>query len=722
MKGRLWFVLVIANCCSALFGIEFYVSPSGNDGNPGTFEKPFATLEKARDAIREIKSRQSFIPEGAAVYLRQGVYSLSDGFELNGLDGGLSGSPIVYSGYEDETVCLSGGKPLSPTSIKKVTDQKILDRIIDANARKNLYYVDLRKEGITDYGQVYPRPDLKCELFFNKRFLPLARYPNDGWLKITDVPQNGPKLENPGRPDWVIDGIPRGKHYGRFICADNRCSSWSDQNDIYAMGYWVYDWADEIIKIEKINTATHEVYPARPYHRYGFQKDARYYFLNVLEEIDTPGEWYIDRNKGILYLWPPSAVGKGQLVFPTLSVAMIRMNDVSNVIIKNLKFESSRSGGITITGGSGNLISNCSFSNLGNTAVKILGGVNNGICDCNISELSGGGVEITGGDRKTLTPCNNFARNNEVHHFSRIYRTYNAGIKIAGVGITLSHNYIHDCPHEGIDFQGNDFLIEYNELTRVCQETEDVGAMYGMMDWTYCGTVIRYNYFHQIHGQSKYCDTKGVYLDLPVGGLVLYGNIFNDLDTGFFTNSGRNNLIQNNIFIKCNPSIHLNVYRADEQFKPGGDWKLVEKLREMNCQAPPYSLRYPWLKKVLEKGDDPAIPYGNVIKNNISYGGKFLNLHAELNFSLAKVLDNAVADPVMCTWRNMFQEQSTGEVIYKYGDPNMTAKLNSFGNLLVDPNGAAVLISGNYSLPQDHPALKQGFRQIPFDRIGLQKK
>ncbi|GAG97513.1 unnamed protein product, partial [marine sediment metagenome] len=281
----------------------------------------------------------------------------------------------------------------------------------------------------------------------------------------------------------------------------------------------------------------------------------------------------------------------------------------------------------------------------------------NGVLSCDFKELSGRGIHLSGGDRKTLTPSNHFAKNNHIYNFSRIHKTYHPAINVDGVGQNISHNYIHDAPHTGLTFAGNEHVFSYNEICRVALETGDVGAIGIAMDWSYCGNLLEYNYIHNVHGSGRYVPAKGIYQDLPVGGSTVYGNIFYDLDEGFMTNSGRYNVIVNNVFVKCTPSIFLNVYRAPSHFVLGGPWKLVERLDRINYRKPPYAKEYPWLPRVLAKNDDPPIPYGNIIVNNISYDGRFLHLHQQVDFNEILVEKNIIADTEVLDWRKVDQEQ-----------------------------------------------------------------
>ncbi|MEN8230110.1 MAG: right-handed parallel beta-helix repeat-containing protein [Bacteroidota bacterium] len=704
----------------------FYVSTTGNNSWSGRLpapntrgdDGPFATLEKARDAIRSLKEAGPLPQGGVTVDIRGGIYPISETFQLTSEDSGTKNAPVTWRAYRKEKVCFTGGKAL--TGFEPVNDPVILKRMDKAGHGKILK-TDLKARGITNYGEIDRTTGRKMELFFNGKYMPIARYPNKGWLHIADVPQHGDELINRGRDAWKIEGIPRGRHYGRFAYAGDRPSRWSDVDDIYIHGYWVYDWWDEVLKIKSINTNSREIYPQSD-SRYGFQKDARYYFMNILEELDSPGEWYLDKQEGILYFWPPADIKESKISFPLLDSVMVSLEQTSNVTFEEIVFESGRAGAIKIAGGSNNKIAGCSFSNFGNDAVVIEGGRENGIISCDIYEVAATGIDLSGGDRKTLTEAKNYATNNHIHRFARIFKTYRPGINLSGVGNIINHNLVHDAPHSGMMYSGNEHLFEFNEIHHVAEETGDVGAIYTVKDWTFCGNVIRHNYFHHIHGVGQFVHSKGIYLDLPVGGTTIYGNVFYDLEHGFFTNSGRHIVIENNIFIKCYPSVKIDVYRAPANFLPGGPWRLVEKLEEVNYKNPPYSTRYPWLPKILSEGDDPAIPCENVVVRNISYGGKWMDLHSELDFSTVTVKDNLIADPVICTWREQFQEQEKGFKEYKYGDSEMARLLEDNGNMVINTDpGFIDAAKGNFCLKDDSPAFKLGFKRIPVEKIGLYK-
>ena len=345
-----------------------------------------------------------------------------------------------------------------------------------------------------------------------------------------------------------------------------------------------FDWADTYEKVAAINTAKHEIAIAAPQGAFGYTTGHHWYALNVLEELDTPGEWYLDRKRGILYFWPPSDISKGH---PTVSTVhdLIYLDHVSHVTLRGLTLETCRSTGVTVEGGDHNLIANCTIRNTGSQGAIVADGTNNGLQSCDITETGDGGVSLSGGDRKTLTPAHNFVVNCRIWRYSRWSRTYRPGVGIDGVGNRIAHCLIYDAPHNAILLGGNDHLIEYNEIHHVCLETGDAGAFYMGRDWTMRGNVVRYNYFHDIGGSAgvkgEFHDAMAIYLDDTAAGTTVFGNVCVRAGHAVMVGGGRDDNVSNNIFVDCRPAVSLDgrgIGWAAKYLVPGGGWDMQEKL------------------------------------------------------------------------------------------------------------------------------------------------
>ena len=695
---------------------EFYVSVNGNDQNPGTKQAPFATLERAREAIRNLKKETGLPQGGVRVILTPGTYHRTTTFCLGAEDGGSETSPIVYTGLNKDSVRFVGGDLLD--AWQPVSDPAVKERL-DPQIRDSVYECDLSKLGITDWGVVATaQTDTKrADLLCNGKYMSLARYPDAGeWLKIADVPMNGPKK-------YFYDGIT---HYGRFVYDGDRPSRWKDYSDIWMQGYWVHDWRDGIHRVARIDTVKHEIFPEPPYHVYGYRTGQRYFFMNVLEELTVPGEWYLDRKEGKLYFYPPCPIEEAEIILPELSVPMIEIDSAAYVAIEGITMQASRHGGVVIRGGHHNEVRGCAILNMAHLGIDVEGGTNHGVQSCDLYELAQGAIKMTGGDRKTLTPSGHYIDNTEIYHNGQIFQTQTPAIEMQGVGIRVSHLFLHDTPHTGIFYYGNDHLFEYCEFTRIAQQTGDVGCIYAMADWTFQGNVIRYNYFHDIHSPGHF-GSFAIYPDLPNGGMHVYGNIFYNIDWVFHTNSGRGMLVENNLILKSN-GFSYKVWPFKDIFFPKGAWQIVEHMEEVNYDQPPYSTRYPVLQQLakdMQQSDSTVqvmerqLCKDNLIRNNIATGDIFLRFIGPVDLKQVVVQDNLIASEVPYTHSPI----NTYDDFNSYTDnaPEVIAQLKAMHNIITkDEIGIVDPAHGDYSFKAGSPAAKFRFQPIPVEKIGLQ--
>lgn len=492
--------------------VSYFVAPNGDDAAEGSQRAPFATLERARDAVRALKRTSGLPPGGVSVYLRGGSHRLLRTFALGPQDSGTEGAPITYGAYRGEEVRLVGGADLDPEAFRPVADAEVLRRLPRA-ARGEVFAIDLRAQGLTDYGELLPYgkihdavddPNIKPpvpvppELFFNGTSLTLARWPNEGFATVGTVIDRG---------SVPRDGDP-GNCGGTFMYGGERPSRWTDAEDLWLYGFWQYDWADAALKVATIDPERRRITLAMASH-YGLRSGGRFYAFNLLEELDAPGEWYLDRRAGILYLYPPGPLADATVQLSTLEGPMVSLTNTSHVSLRGLTFEVGRGSGVAIRGGSSNLVADSTLRLLGEQAVVIRGGERHGVTGSEVYATGAGGIVLEGGDRATLRPAGHVALNNHLHDYARIQRTYSPAVSLSGVGNRAAHNLIHDAPHLAIGLSGNDHMIKFNEIYEVVQETADAGAIYMGRGWTARGNVIRYNFIHDI----PYEDTQGIYLD-----------------------------------------------------------------------------------------------------------------------------------------------------------------------------------------------------------------
>ena len=721
---RLTTVVALAVACvaeaRAAQGVAFYVATQGDDAWSGTLVKPnggrtdgpFATMERARDAIRAMKRTGGLPKDGVVVEIIGGRYELIKPVELAAEDSGTAESPIIYRARPGDEVHISGGRVL--TDWRPVTDPVILDRL-EPVARGKVFQTDLRAQGITEYGDLgldaeaelqlwlakvdgqgedamgsafasrgkIVRPRL--EVFFNNQPMEISRWPNNDFFKIQEVL---------GKTEIDVRGT-KGCKEGIIVYEGDHPKRWVNEPDAWVEGYWFRDWAVQRHKIASLDVEKRTIAVAPPYHDYGYRKGQWFRGFNLLSEIDEPGEWYIDRQAGILYFWPPSELAKGS-VEVSMSPGLFRLIDASHVTIQGLLFEATRSTAITIKAGQQCRIVGCTFRNLGNHAVTIFDGKEHGVIGCDMHGMGGGGIYLVGGDRKKLAPAGHFAENNHIHHFGRWDRMYRPGIFMSGVGLRASHNLIHDAPHSAILFGGNDHVIEFNEIHNVCNESHDCGAIYAGRSWTLRGHVIRHNYLHHLSGKDG-GPCNGIYLDDLFSSATVQGNVFYQTLRPVFLGGGRDNIIENNVFVDCPKAMHIDA-RALGWCGPHADGRIKEATEKgtiagVHYKDPPFSTRYPQLVNLLD--DEPKKPNGNIVRRNIFWQGQGENLCRVAN-----------GQPIKDTWWDDMEAKIKPLV-------EIEANLINEDPKFVDEK------AGNFQLRKDSPAWKLGFQRIPVENIGL---
>ncbi|UVI29386.1 Ig-like domain-containing protein [Paenibacillus spongiae] len=690
----------------------FYVAPNGSDSNSGGPGDPFRTLEAARDAIRSLKGVSGLPAGGVNVYLREGTYPRSESFELTEEDSGTADSPVVYRAYPGETVRLSGGTDLDRAGFQAVTDPAVLQRIVDPDARGKIVRFDLAANGLTDYGQLsrhgyWKASDISqlppMQLYVDGQGMTLARWPNNGTVQMGDIVDPGPTVDDP-------DLQTRG---GTFKYEYDRPRYWTQADDIWLDGIFGYSWEWSYNKIASIDTGNRTI-KLQYGEMSGIQKNwyPDFHFAeNLLEEIDAPGEYYIDRTTGVLYLLPNAAflTGHGDITVTTLKKPMITTIGASHIRFEELVMEYGRDTAAVIIGGSSVTISHCDIANFTGGAVFVnvasrfmapvadseLDGVDHSIDSTDIHHIGALAVTLNGGDAAALTPGNNRVTNSHIHDFAYYNRAYNPGVVLRGVGNKAVGNEIHDAPHPGILIFGNDHLVEYNNVYDICKMFSDLGAIYMNAGATpqERGTVVRRNYFHHI-GEHK-PGVEGVYPDNLTMGLTIEQNIFYKMgNAAIKSNAGSYIAADNNLFIDTyvpydNQEMFMGNQpgnKIDTDYMP--QWQAVFD-RYNDFVGTPYLTKYPELASFFE--ENRYYPDSNGFTNNVIYNPT-VQRSAEVNSEGARDVRN----------------------LLNYAGNWVTAQDPGFENLA----------AGDLRLREDAPVFSQipGFAKIPFELIGTQGK
>lgn len=683
--GIVAFAAVLA--VNSMAGVpDLYVSPGGSDAGPGTKERPFATLERAREAVRILKESGKLPKKGLTIWLRGGDHFRDGALELEAADSGLPGRPVVWRAYKNERVRLLGGRVLR--GFGPVKDPAVLARLSEA-ARDKVVCLDLIQAGLKDPGVMtsrgFGRPVAAAhsELFYGGRPMTLARWPNDGEFgAIAGFPSEGGADDGHGT---ILGALENG-----FFYSGDRPRRWKGTGDIWVHGYWAYDWANTYEKVAFIDVERRLVKTAAPFGKYGFRTGQRIYFLNVFEELDQPGEWYLDHGTGMLYFWPPARTGPGdgavspggptEAVLSVLAGPLIRMNGVSNVIFRGILLAAVRGNAIEIRGGAHDRIAGCAIRDVGDYGVVVSGGTDHGVIGCDIEDTGDGGVWLTGGDRMTLTAGGHFVENCRFRRQGRWSKCYAPAVLMDGVGLRVSNCLISDHPHSAIIYTGNDHLIEFNEIHHVALETGDVGAIYSGRDWTFRGNRIQYNFIHHMGGVGL--GSMGVYMDDCVSGTEVFGNIFYFVQRAMFIGGGRDHKVENNIFVDCRPAVQVDGRGLDKS--PVWSRMVNETMKESLRDVPQdlYRRRYPEIAGLDRYYAVMAgvPPENDLIARNVCVGD-WLKTEWNCKPEMLRLEDDLVVDRAS----------------------------------LVSPENM------DFRIKKDSPVWKTGFEAIPFKRIGLKR-
>ncbi|MBG7630116.1 MAG: right-handed parallel beta-helix repeat-containing protein, partial [Bacteroidetes bacterium] len=210
-------------------------------------------------------------------------------------------------------------------------------------------------------------------------------------------------------------------------------------------------------------------------------KVSHFYFENIPEELNTEGEYFIDRENTLLYFYPPTGWVNKKLTLSILNGDMFSISGASGITLENLVIEAGLKNGIVIDDTSSNtLVNKCIIRNFNQWGVRVLG-TNNVVDNCEVYNVGGGGVKL-GLEKKTfhLTPENNSVQNSTIHNFAWDQKSQVPGVTLSGCANKAIGNEIYDAPHFGVKFrQARECIVENNRIRDLPNYHHfDGGALY----------------------------------------------------------------------------------------------------------------------------------------------------------------------------------------------------------------------------------------------------
>lgn len=685
---------------------DFYVATDGDDKSVGTsVDQPFATLARARDAVKQTKSDKDI-----TVLIRGGRYQLNETVVFGIADGRAGESTVTYAAYPGETPVFSAAKEI--TGWKKVTNALAG---LPKEAEGNVYVADT--------------PDTFFTLYDNEGMLPRAR--SEGFIPTKK-----------GKQDLL--NFPKGA-----------LKNWSNLDDVELVVRPNHAWIVNVLPLKSVDEKKHvartkvdATYAMNPLH---FLKDTESVWVeNVMEGLSKPGNWVLNSEEGKVYLWPrgttPVLAGQmRELVRIEGAIDEMGPKDtpVRNLHFRGLTFMHGDRHSITnedagvqhdwemhdkdhamfrLRGAENCVIDQCHFAHSGSSGIRVdLHGMHNKITNNHIEHVGSTGIFLCGyGPGTKYVNKENLVYNNHIHHTGRIY-SHGSGILVWQSGENrVANNLIHNTPYTGLIISGcmsHFFARGGRELTRTIRWHE-VG---GKPRKTNRAKVLAYlhnrnNIFesNEIHHAMEVMgDGNGIYVRGAGDGNIIRRNYVHHLvakmhmQSAIRTDGGqRGTLITENIIYKCmSQGIILKL-----------DNDVVNNFI-VDIIAPPRGY-------YLSLREGPTT--GAAIQKNIFYSSSdkctFID---ELPAGKGRVSEDRRGRKLA----RSADGDTDDNIYYCAGDPSlgekMIAKQRAGGvdenSLSVDPLFVDV-DGGDFRFKPNSPALKLGIKPIDMTEIGLRKK
>jgi len=576
-----------------------YVSTEGSDAWSGTLSSPLpdqsdgpkATLSAAVNLAMESPGNWK------GIFLRDGVYPIESPLILDDRISGPRTERFTIQSFPGEQATIGGSILLEEW--QPVAGSPWEDKVPENEIDKLLFH-SLLGQNLPE--NISPAPDLYhwhgntpekplIRLFSHQEKFPLASWPTNGqWGSLIAVDPDNRVMNLEGfemNPDLSIEGA-------------------------WAHAFWKYDWSDGWLAVDREEGGNIVLKP--PPHAYGMADGQRARLANILQGLERTGSWWLSPEKDVI-IWNPPTTNR-PATFLSSAPGLLVMDSVRFFTLKDVKLQGFTHTAVEITGGLEVTLEDLDISQGGIMAINMNGGIAHKILGCRIHDLSGRAIYVRGGNREILIPSRHLISGNTISHFGQQMMSYNPGVIIEGVEVTLSHNDISYAPHAAVLLRGNNHRVTNNVFHHLCLETGDMGAIYTGRNWTYQGNVIENNLFHNIQ-PGGVGGAKGVYLDDGTSGFQIRNNLFYKVDGAIVIGGGRNNLIEGNLIHTSRASINIDARFMGESPLTNNHLRwLYQFMDELMFDLPTWKTHYPTFQPDYEKLEYPE---GNLVQGNLFY-------------------------------------------------------------------------------------------------------
>ena len=598
-----------------------HVSVNGNNSASGYPDSPVADIEKAKETA--IKYMQEFGDEYTVrIFIKPGTYRLkkSISFDDNVFKSNFY-KGISIEGYDRENQPeFTGSIELDTADLSPVTDAQTLARI-HKNGRGKVASVDLRKYGIKQLPQ---EPNVFYYIYLNDIEQTNARWPNDGEATIFSVPQTN-----------------------SFVFSETDPLNWTEAKNAYVYGHFStagWEWHDGIIQSVDTKTKTINIASVGSGVLSTTAAGTPWYASNLIEELDSPGEWYVDTENLKLYYYPPYGIKNQKLEMTYFTDTLFSFSDARNVTIRDINFSKCYQA-ISFGGSSENItVERCDFSHgqaetMVNFGDKYSYGLN--IIENDVYNLFGRFLYFRAGNIKTLKDGNSLVKNNHLSQVSQYYRglggmgggyqTENHGC----VGVDCVNNVVQDFPGgAALGWGGTHCKVNNNEVINAGKSMSDYGAIYVGRAASYFDMEIAHNYLHDFTNTNNY---NALYNDDAFCGAYWHHNVCVNMYQPCNQAPGFNTRYMYNVAVNCakNGTIGSRKSFGNQIYYGGLLWSHAKQLTNENTAV--YKKNYPELIEWLERDKTYfAVCYDSLFYGNIGVGSKAFNNFAELSLYGAK--------------------------------------------------------------------------------------
>jgi len=565
----------------------------------GSRAKPYYAVQLALADV--VQNRGDRLAE---IILLPGEYRLDGTLEL--MSFGEKGG--VLRGETGGQVILTDGHVLNGARFKPVTDDSVRDRL-PSDAADRVLVADLSDVKMTlpsvdskgEFSAPLPLPDVVVD---GRRFYP-AKWPNEGWAKIKRYTDAGAKYQ---KGKAVRPGAT-------FEYDGEEPKRWLSSPYVWLQGYWAYDWNERVIPVGTIYPENHLIQLAAPYE-YGIPKASdnatprRWRALHLLEELDAPGEFYLDVANKKLYILPSDGWKgeKSEVCVSSEWRSLVFAKNTPNIVLQNLTFKGAYGIMANFTGCRNLSIQGCAFTGGRDCALALVECPNARVSECRFHDLGSGALRASAGDRRTLTSGGIVIENNEIRDCCQLAQN-SLVTDLTGVGLVFRHNLVENVPHIAMRLGGNDNVIEYNIFRNCCRETDDASVIYKGRDPSCTGNLIRWNFFDEAHSvHSSNLGTAAVYFDDGDCGDTVYGCVFRKCGPSFvnrngaresmgcvFSHWGFEARVDNCLFIDCGAAVG-SAPCNDAHWKKTIDSMKDKLCKRVDVEGDVYTSHYPWIK------------------------------------------------------------------------------------------------------------------------------